>query len=74
MPECKQLLTLCKPNAKIADKEINMKIVLSKELFDKMVAVILELPAKSVLGLVQEIQKDAQTLDGSKKEDSVKAE
>lgn len=51
-----------------------MKIVLSKELFDKMVAVILELPAKSVLGLVQEIQKDAQTLDGSKKEDSVKAE
>jgi hypothetical protein len=67
-------LTLCKPNAKIADKEINMKIVLSKELFDKMVAVILELPAKSVLGLVQEIQKDAQALDESKKEDSVKAE
>jgi hypothetical protein len=51
-----------------------MKIVLSKELFDKMVAVILELPAKSVLGLVQEIQKDAQALDESKKEDSVKAE
>jgi len=40
-----------------------MKIVLSKELFDKMVAVILELPAKSVLGLVQEIQQGAQAIE-----------
>jgi hypothetical protein len=56
-------LTLYKRSAKIAGKEIDMKIVLSKELFDKMVAVILELPAKSVLGLVQEIQQGAQAIE-----------
>jgi len=47
-----------------------MNVTMSKELFDKMCSVILELPAKSVLNLVNEIQSSVKIIDESKQKDS----
>ena len=51
-----------------------MKVIMSKELFDKMCAVILELPAKSVINLVSEIQTGAKIIEEPKQEEPALSE